>query len=179
MIWITGLSGAGKSTTAKLVADHYIGLGKCVVRLDGDELREVFGSTDTGDAHMRSERLSLARSYSRLCRLLASQGVVVIIATISMFEEVYSWNRENIANYFEAYLKVPLQKLEERDPKDIYKRFRSGELSNVAGLDLPVDEPKHPNWELEFNAESNAVKVAESMIKSIERWVKSHNAKAC
>ena len=58
-----------------------------------------------------------------------------------MFNEIYVWNRANIKNYFEVYLKVPVDELILRDPKKIYQRYRDGELTDVAGLDMTVDEP--------------------------------------
>ena len=91
-------------------------------------------------------RLALALQYARLCQIISCQGQTVVIATISMFNEVYSWNRVNIPRYFEVYLKVPFEELRRRDPKNIYSRFDSGELKNIAGFDLPIDEPRTPEW---------------------------------
>lgn len=141
VIWITGLSGAGKSTLAGDVVKNLRARGESVVMLDGDELREVFGSTATNlPSYGRNERMALAFQYAHLCRIIANQGLTVVIATISLFKEVHSWNRKQLPNYFEVYLKVPVEELRRRDPKGIYRRFDAGELSQVAGLDLHVDE---------------------------------------
>ena len=92
--------------------------------LDGDELREVFGATTPGDEnHGREARLQLAFQYTHLCRVLASQGLVVVVATISMFKEIHKWNRDNLPGYFEVYLNVPIDELRRRDPK--------GDLSKI------------------------------------------------
>ena len=92
--------------------------------LDGDELRDVFGATATNPQNYgRESRLALAMQYAHLCRVLAKQGHTVVIATISLFREVHSWNRVNLPDYFEAYLKVPVEELRRRDPKGIYRRF--------------------------------------------------------
>ena len=104
-------------------------------------------------SYTREERIKLALKYSYLCKTLSAQGFNIIIATISMFNEVYDWNRENITNYFEVYLKVPLKELRHRDPKFIYKRYDNGDLRNVAGLDLKVDEPFKSHLTLDFEAE--------------------------
>jgi len=142
IIWITGLSGAGKSTLANEVVSRLRANGEHVVFLDGDELREVFGSAAANaQNHGRDGRLALAMQYAHLCRVIASQGMTVVIATISLFREIHAWNRENLPGYFEVYLKVPVDELKRRDPKGIYRRFDAGELDNVAGLDLPIDEP--------------------------------------
>lgn len=147
VIWITGLSGAGKSTLANAIVAKLRKNGKAVVMLDGDDLREIFDNVEPNSAnHGREVRMKLAMRYALLCRLIAMQGFVVVIATISMFREVHSWNRLNLPGYFEAYLKVPVDELRRRDPKKIYERFDTGEISNVAGLDLHVDEPTAPDW---------------------------------
>lgn len=149
--WITGLSGAGKSTLANEVTARLRASGKTVVMLDGDDLREVFGAVAANaENHGREGRLALAMQYAHLCRVIASQGLTVVIATISLFREVHAWNRENLPGYFEVYLKVPMEELRRRDPKGIYRRFDAGELTDVAGLDLPIDEPEAADWVAEF-----------------------------
>ena len=77
-----------------------------------------------------------------------------------MFREVYSWNRENLPNYFEVYLKVPQKELIERDSKNIYSGYYAGRLKNIAGLDLDVDEPENPNWSPIFNPNLTAENLA-------------------
>lgn len=151
VIWITGLSGAGKTTLAATVVSRLRMEGYSAVLLDGDTLREVFGvASCDSDNHCRQTRLALAMKYAHLCRVIAAQGLTVVIATISMFREVHDWNRSNLEGYIEVYLKVPLDELRRRDPKRIYSRFNAGELVNVAGLDLDVDEPEQPDLVLEY-----------------------------
>ena len=169
-IWITGLSGAGKSTLARKVCEILRNSGEIVVFLDGDQLREIFNAADNSKInHGREARLSLAMQYSHLCHIIAEQGVTLVIATISMFKEVHKWNRDNLPNYFEVLLKVPLEELKRRDPKGIYLRYDRGELSDVAGLDLEVDEPSSPDLLFEFNNERNTVEeMAETVISKQE-----------
>ena len=169
-IWITGLSGAGKSTLAREIAARLRGRGDAVVMLDGDELREIFGVTAVdGTSHERRGRLDLALRYARLCQTISKHGVTVVIATISMFQEVHAWNRLNLPGYFEAYLKVPLDELRHRDSKGIYRRFDAGELKNVAGLDLPVDEPKSADWVSEFTADRTVQSLADHLMAVFEK----------
>lgn len=148
VIWITGLSAAGKTTLATAVAEKLRRHGEAVVLLDGDELREALAVTK---AHGREERLVLAFKYARLARMISVQGVTVIVGTVALFKEIHAWNRENQPGYFEVYLKVPLDELRRRDPKGIYRRFYAGELKNVAGLDLAVDEPVSPHLLIKFD----------------------------
>ena len=147
VIWVTGLSGSGKTTLAKQLASTLKESGCSPIILDGDLLREIFGASNKNPENFsRESRLRLAMKYCRLCKLLSGQGFLVIIATISMFKEVYAWNRGNLPGYFEIYMKASLDGLRRRDPKGIYHNFDTKSLSNVAGLDLPVDEPKSPDF---------------------------------
>ncbi len=168
VIWITGLSGAGKTPRAGEVACRLRQAGKAVVVLDGDELREVFGAAAaTPQNHGRQGRLALAMQYAHLCRVIAAQGLTVVIATISLFKEVHTWNRANLPGYFEVYLKVPLEELRRRDPKGIYRRFDAGEVSDVAGLDLAIDEPEAADWVADFSPERSLAFLAAELLNEL------------
>jgi adenylylsulfate kinase len=168
VIWITGLSGAGKSTLAGDLVARLRAEGQSVVMLDGDELREVFGAAASSTQnHGREGRLALALQYARLCKMIAAQGQTVVIATISLFREVHQWNRAHLPNYFEIYLKVPVEELRRRDPKGIYRRFDAGELHNVAGLDLDIDEPLAADCLVEFDHERSSQRLADDLLPKI------------
>lgn len=168
VVWITGLSGAGKSTLAAFLAGRLREGGEAVVMLDGDELREVFGAVAANARnHGREGRLALAMQYAHLCRVIAAQGLTVVIATISLFREVHAWNRAHLPGYFEVYLKVPVEELRRRDPKGIYRRFDAGELTHVAGLDLPVDEPESADWVVDFVPERPVAALAEDLLNRL------------
>ncbi|WP_066459812.1 adenylyl-sulfate kinase [Castellaniella caeni] len=169
VIWITGLSGAGKSTLAQELVARLRKDGLSVVLLDGDELRDVFGHSAFDGAKLdRAGRLGLALQYGKLCRLLALQGQIVVIATISMFHEVYAWNRKNIPGYFEVYLRSTIEALIKRDPKGIYRRFGMGEIQSVAGLDLPVDDPVNPDVEIVSDLNEEPALLGEMLAKKID-----------
>ena len=164
VIWITGLSGAGKSTLAHGIAEKLRIAGKTVVTLDGDELRKVFGAAEiTKKNYGREARLRLAMKYARLCKLISAQNVVVVIATISMFNEIYTWNRANL----------PIKELRQRDPKGIYRRFESGELDNVVGIDLPIDEPKGSDWVVELAPTGSIEELTEELLSRLSKKMRS------
>jgi len=133
--WITGLSGSGKTTLA--TALHKALPGSLL--LDGDAMREVLGTGSS--AFDRAGRLSHAFVYARLCRLLAGQGVTVIMATISLFSEIHTWNRGHLLNYREIFLDVPEEIRRQRDPKGLYAKEKAGLVSDMAGLELAIDFP--------------------------------------
>ena len=135
--WITGLSGAGKTTIATHLRDRLRAAGTPVVLLDGDRLRAIIAPQA---GHQPEERRNLAFSYSRLCCELARQDVVAVCATISMFHDVRDWSRANIPGYFEVYLKVPLEVRQARDAKGLY----SGG-AEIVGANGDFEEPQSPD----------------------------------
>jgi len=165
VIWITGLSGAGKTTLGLKLKKMLNSQGYPVVYLDGDQLREVFDiDADAEGNYNKDFRFLLAMKYARLCRLLSEQGMTVVISTISMFSKVYEWNRKNIPNYFEVYLRVPIDELQNRDSKGVYSNYNSGKLRHVAGLDIDIDEPKSPDLLFDY---SNKKYTTDDMVSQI------------
>ena len=144
--WLTGLSGAGKTTIGRLWRDELRRAGETVVFLDGDEMRSVFG---TGLGFSGADRRKLAESYGRLCALLSGQGVTVVCCTISMFNSVRAWNRAHIPGYYEVYIQASMETLRRRDQKGLYSR----NADNVAGVGLQVELPSAPDLVLENNGE--------------------------
>ena len=139
VIWITGLSGAGKTTLARALGARL----PHAVLLDGDDLRAVLGATSSG--FDRAGRLALAQTYARLCKLLADQGHTVVIATISLFHEIHAWNRENLPGYLEVFLDVPEEVRRKRDPKGLYAAEKAGAVRHMAGAETAVDFPQAPH----------------------------------
>jgi len=144
--WITGLSGAGKTTLGRELWGRLRAAGRQVIFLDGDVLRAVIAE-DLG--HGVSDRRHSAMRNARLSQLLAGQGVDVVCATISLFHEVQRWNRENIPGYREIYLRVPLEELRRRDSKGIYAQSERAETCDVVGIDVPAEPPEAPDLVLD------------------------------
>ena len=146
VFWITGLSGAGKTTVGRELSSRLRAAGHPVVFLDGDALRAVIAE-DLG--HSAGHRRRSAMRNARLCRLLSAQGADVVCATISLFHEVQHWNRENIPGYREIYLRVPIDELRRRDSKGIYAGAERGDARDVVGLDVPAEAPESPDLVLD------------------------------
>lgn len=159
--WITGLSGAGKTTIGKLFYQEMKKAFPNTVFLDGDVMREVFGS-DLG--YTESERRKCAMRYSRLCDMLQKQDLNVICCTISMFESVREWNRNHINNYREIYVKVSMDTLRKRNQKGLYSGNRN-EQKEVMGIHIALEEPVRPDLVLENNGEISPKEQIEKIIK--------------
>jgi len=162
--WMTGLSATGKTTLSKLLVDSFRASGKVVVHLDGDELRQVLSD----EAYTREERIALGMRYSRLCRLLINQGIDVVISVIGLFKELHRWNKENIPNYIEIFIDTPLEELINRDPKGLYKKHKSGEIKNIAGMDLKVDFPVDPDIHLKWSSDKTIDFMFQELLDNIK-----------
>ena len=149
LIWITGYSGAGKTTVAQLVNEKLKELSIPTVLLDGDEIRSMLGEKY---GHELEDRKQLAYVYGRLCKKIADCGVTVVIATVAMFESVREENRVSNSRYLEVYLDVPLNVRQERDPKGLYKATVDKGLS-IASTTLGFEEPMYPDLVIKNYAE--------------------------
>lgn len=150
VIWIIGLSGTGKTTLANQVVERIRKQNGKVVLLDGDLVRELFGNDVD---HTIEGRYRNAERLSVLSKFLAKQGIHVVAAVLSIFPEWRSWNRENIPDYSEVYIKASMETLLRRDIKDLYAKAMKGEILNVVGVDIPFPEPEAPDLIIENDVE--------------------------
>ena len=93
----------------------------------------------------KKSRLNLAMLYAKFAKLLTDQGIDVVFATISMFHAVRDWNKNNIKQYIEIYLKVPFSIIAKRDKNKLYSDASNKKKKNVVGVDIQIEEPKKPN----------------------------------
>lgn len=133
VIWIMGLAGSGKTTIGKHLYNEIKKTIPNVVYLDGDELRDILGF----HGYDKQSRIDMAIKRSKIANFLSKQGMIVIVTTISMFKEIYEFNRKNINNYNEIYIKCCMNELIKRNQKGLY----GGGFSNVVGVDIEIDEP--------------------------------------
>ena len=139
VLWITGMSGAGKTTVAAELLSRLHRRGGRPVLLDGDALRTALGVTTASFDY--AGRHALAFVYARLCGLLAGQGHVVICSTIALFHDLQDWNRAHLPNYVEIFLDVPPAELARRNSKGLY--LETGR--EVVGVDVPAEFPRQPD----------------------------------
>lgn len=153
--FFTGLSGAGKTTIGGLFYQRLKQTKPNAVYLDGDEIRIAFGE-DVG--YTTEERCRWAGRIFRVCKLLTDQGIDVVVCSIAMISAQRHWNRANIENYKEIYIKVSKETLLLRNQKGLYTAGK-----NVVGIDLPFDEPKHPDLVVENNGQETPLHIVEKI----------------
>ena len=141
-LWFTGLSGSGKSTLAQYLTPKLVELGKRVEVLDGDEVRE---NLSKGLGFSKEDRDTNIRRIGYVANLLSRNGVVAITAAISPYTAIRDEIRRNCrAAFVEVYVDCPLEVVEERDTKGLYKKARAGIIKNFTGISDPYEAPGTP-----------------------------------
>jgi bifunctional enzyme CysN/CysC len=143
ILWLTGLSGAGKSTIANLVQKRLHALGRHTYILDGDNLRHGLNK-DLGFVEV--DRVENIRRVAEVAKLFVNSGVIVLVSLISPYRQERLMAREMVENdeFIEVFVDTPLEVCEERDPKGHYRKARAGELINFTGIDAPYEPPVNP-----------------------------------
>ncbi len=150
-IWFTGLSGAGKSTIARVVEECLKSLGRNVEVLDGDVVRT---NLSKGLGFSKEDRDTNIRRIGFVSKLLTRNGVVSIVAAISPYREVRDEVRGEIGDFVEVYVQCPLDELVKRDVKGLYLKAMRGEIANFTGVSDPYEEPLHPEVVVKTQQES-------------------------
>ncbi len=136
LFWITGLSGSGKTTIAKRIIPFIKKKYGPVIHLDGDILRNILNLF----GYSFNDRLSNSEKFTRIAKLLTDQGINVIFSIVALMNKPRNWNRKNITNYIEIYIKSDLKKIIASKKKKIYKSNK-----NLVGLNIKPQFPKKPN----------------------------------
>jgi bifunctional enzyme CysN/CysC len=167
-VWMTGLSGSGKSTIAYLAEEMLIASGRAVYVLDGDNLRHGLNS-DLGFGS--DDRAENVRRVGEVARLMADAGLVVLVPVISPFAAdrklVREAHQQAGLGFIEVFVDAPLELCEERDPKGLYARARAGEISEMTGVDSPYEAPEDPELRLDTQATSPE-KLSERLIAVVQ-----------
>lgn len=161
VLWLTGLSSAGKTTLAAGVFDRLQASGHKVELLDGDLVRQRLSK---GLGYSKEDRDENIRRIGFVAELLARNGVTVIVSAISPYRAVRAEVRRSIPGFVEVYVNAPLEVCENRDVKGLYRRARAGELHGFTGIDDPYEAPLQPEVECRTDRET----VEESVEKILE-----------
>ncbi len=147
-LWLTGLSGSGKSTVAKELERQLINGGRLCYVLDGDNVRHGLNKDLGFSAEDRKENI---RRIAEVSRLFNDAGLIVVVAFISPYREDRGNARQIIGTdrFLEVHVSTPLEVCEARDPKNLYKKARSGEIPQFTGISDPYEAPLHPDVALD------------------------------
>jgi adenylyl-sulfate kinase len=152
-LWFTGLSGSGKSTIANLLEKKLHASGRHTYLLDGDNVRHGL-NRDLGFSD--ADRVENIRRIGEVAKLFVDAGLIAITAFISPFRADRDMVRALVGpdEFFEVYVKAPLEVCEQRDPKGMYKKARAGVIKQFTGIDSPYEEPLKPELVIDTAAQS-------------------------
>lgn len=150
VVWLTGLSGSGKTTISDAVARELQALGLPVEQLDGDRVREIFPST----GFSRADRDAHIKRIGFVASRLEHHGVFVLAAFVSPYEESRAFVRGLCRNFIEVFVDTSLEECERRDVKGLYARARRGEIRQFTGIDDPFEPPVAPELRIDTSTMS-------------------------
>ncbi|MEH1869063.1 MAG: adenylyl-sulfate kinase [Nostoc sp.] len=150
-IWLTGLSGAGKTTICQFLETELRRTGYKIEVLDGDVVRQNLSKGLTFSKEDRNENI---RRIGFVAHLLTRNNVIVLVSVISPYRAIREEIKERIGDFIEVYVNAPLEVCEQRDVKGLYKKARAGEIKNFTGIDDLYEIPLEPDVECKTNQES-------------------------
>ncbi len=161
-VWFTGFSGAGKSTIATALTKELKSQGYGIEVLDGDEIRE---NLTKGLGFSKEDRDTNIRRIGFVAKLLARNGVIVLVPVISPYRSIREEMREQIGHFVEVFVNAPIEVCEKRDVKGLYKKVRAGEIKQFTGIDDPYEPPLKPEIECRTDLEELDESVAKIVNK--------------
>lgn len=164
LIWITGLSGSGKTTYGKEVYRRMKIDNINTVFLDGDTYRDLFESY----GYSREDRLLVAKNLIKITSLLISQNINVVCCTISLFKEIHLELKNKFKKCVIVFISCKFEELLKRDQKGLYSCCQKGEISNVVGVDIDFDLPTQPFISIDNTFKSNLKFNLEDLFKKLE-----------
>jgi cytidine diphosphoramidate kinase len=167
VIWITGISGAGKSTIAnalmKLLKKNFSEL----INIDGDEVRDVF---EEKLGYTEDDRILHIKRIQRLCLLLDRQKQIVITSALYSNTDLLDWNRKYFSEYYEIYLDAPIDLVKKRDTKGLYNKYAEGIEKNIVGIDIPWHAPSKSDLKIDFKNNYSVNDIINKIIKIVPRF---------
>lgn len=169
VIWITGISGAGKTTLCEALWNRFEPRVPQMVMIDGDIIREMYDDPLGFDA--ASRRIQIGR-IQRLARALDNQGKLVLVAALYSDDDLLAWNRSTFSEYFEVYLKASIDLVSKRDPKGLYKKALNGQMKDVVGIDIEWNPPKNPDLVIDTELGLHPQEIASLVAERISHFAK-------
>jgi len=170
VLWFTGLSGSGKTTTAQQVYARLREIGRPVELLDGDAVRAAIGR---GLGFSRSDRLENIQRIAYIANLLSGHGITVLVSAITPYKEMRDYLRSHVKGYVEVYVNCSLEQCEARDVKGLYAKARRQEIPQFTGISDAYEIPEQPD--LTIDTEKRSV---EANTEQILEWLRRNRWKA-
>ena len=163
LFWVTGLSGSGKTTIAKLIKSRISKLYGPTLIISGDDLRNIFELRGFD----KKTRISIGIKFSRMCKLITNQNINIIFAVVGLIDKIRFLNKKNIKNYIEIYIKSDINQIIKNKQKKIY--FKNKE--NIVGLDIKPEFPKKPHITIHNKFDSSMKYLSDQLIKKITKII--------
>ena len=165
IIWITGISGSGKTTISKALFKKYKPKIKNLVCVDGDLIRDLY---DNDLAYDERSRIKQIIRIQKLCDYLNHQGLIVIVAALYNNVDLMKWNQKKFKNYYQIHLNASIDLVKKRDPKKLYYKYEKGLQNNIVGLDIPWHKPINSDLTINMTEKTNKKEVVEIIEKHLE-----------
>ena len=161
LFWVTGFSGSGKTQISKKIHSQIQKEYGPTVLFSGDDIRRIFKLK----GYTSKERFETVMKYCKLAKFITSQNINVLFAVIGMMDEIRNWNKKNIKNYVEIYIKSDLRKIINKKKKKIYHKNKK----NIVGIDIKPEYPKNPDIILYNNFKKDINFYSKELIKKIKK----------
>ena len=158
LFWITGLSGSGKTSLAKKILPSIIKKYGPTIFLDGDSCRKILNL----NGFTFEDRLSNSKIYNKLTKFLTDQNINVVFSLVCLIDKERNWNRKNIDNYLEIYIKSEIVEIKKVNKKKIYKKKK-----NIVGIDIKPEFPKKPDIVIENNFDKSLEELKKQLLNKI------------
>ena len=162
VFWITGLSGSGKTTLAKKIKKDISKIYGPTIMISGDDLRKIFGLK----GYEYLDRVEILKKYCQFCKYISNQKINIILAVAGLIEGPRKWNRKNIENYIEIYVKSNIKNIISSKKKRIYLKKNPGKIT---GIDIKPEYPKSPDIIVNNSFKISTDKIAIKLLKSINK----------
>ena len=163
LFWITGLSGSGKTQISKKIYKQIKKNYGPTILFSGDDIRKIFDLK----GYSYKDRVEIVMKYCKLAKSVTTQNINIIFAVVGMIHSVRAWNRKNIKNYVEIYIKSDLKKIIKKGKKRIYHQ----NIDNIIGLDIKAEYPKKPDIILHSNFKKDISNYAAELVTKIRKYI--------
>ena len=168
LFWITGLSGSGKTTLGRKIKKDITKTYGPTIMISGDDIRKIFRLK----GYEYNDRVTILRKYSLFAKYITEQKINIILAVVGMIEAPRKWNRINIENYIEIYIKSSIKDIIKLNKKKIYNKKNSGK---IIGIDIKPEYPKNPDILISNSFKGTTDQMAKNLITNINKLLNEKN----